>query len=313
MPAAIGRLCIPFGMKCNFRCKYCYRDECRRKIPNRPTKQFVDYIRQLSPKDTYVVTASGGEPLLYLDTIEEVFSAVPSGIHKKIMTNGSLLTKNIVTYLNKNNVEVSLSHDGAKTKYLRGYDIFENKEKLELCKSIDNLVITSVITNKNTDIMKVYRYEMGILQRPFYFKPCVIQPTPVNESLYHGFDFGKFQKGYMEYLATNTWLPNTWYKNGAFYPRCHVNVLLDGTVIGTKTMNRYGTVWDSKEKIVDTFREAESKHLRYCVDKRCDRVGSCFEMVSNENDFTCKINKIKKECQSIMNYGGISQYVRNQC
>lgn len=311
MKVNLGRLCIPFGMKCNFNCRYCYRDECRKDIVNKPTERFIDYIKRLSPKETYVVTASGGEPLLYLDTIKEVFSVVPNGIHKKIMTNGSLLTKDVVMYLNENNVEVSLSHDGTMTEYLRGYDIFKDVDKLKLCKAINNLVITSVITNKNTDIMEVYRYEMDILQRPFYFKPCVIQPTPVNEYLYRDFDFDKFQKGYMEYLATNAWLPNAWYKGTSFYPRCHVNVLLDGTVIGTKTMNRYGTVWDNKEKIIDAFYKAENEHLNYCINKECDRIGSCFEMVSNESDFTCKINKIKKECQSIMNYGGISQYVRN--
>jgi organic radical activating enzyme len=311
MAIKLGRICIPFGMECNFSCSYCYRDECRRNVPARPTKDFLQYLSDLSPNDTYAVIASGGEPLIYLDRIKKVFSAVPKGIHKKIMTNGSLLTEDTVKWINDNDIEISLSHDGAATKDLRGYDIFEDYKLLSLCRQINNLVITSVITNKNEDVIEVYMYERGVLQRPFYFNPCVIEPTPVNQALCEGFDFDTYQRSYMEFLVAGIKPPVEWYKSFGFYPRCHINVLLDGTIIGTKTMNRYGTLWDSKEDIINTFKEVEQEHLKYCERSKCHYMGQCMQMVSVENGFECRAYKIEKDCQSVMNYEGVSKYVGN--
>ena len=285
-------------MECNFNCRYCYRDECRKKIPKEPTEKFLQYLRNLTADDTYSVIASGGEPLLYIDVIKKVFANVPKSIHKKIMTNGSLLTKDIIQYVNDNNIEVSVSHDGIFTEYLRGKDIFQDKKLLDLCREIKNLVITSVITNKNPDVMEVYQYEKSILKRPFYYNPCAIQPTPTNKSLYMDFNYDIFQRTYSEFLITCESKPKTWYHNSIFYPRCHVNVLLDGTVIGTKTMNSYGTVWDTKEDIIENFITTEYKHLQYCVNKKCSKIGNCAKMVSNENDFSCKISKIESECKA---------------
>lgn len=309
MTVKIRRICIPYGMDCNFNCKYCYRDECRRKIPKEPTPKFLQYLHNLTPDMTYAVIASGGEPLLYLDQIKKIFSTVPNYIHKKIMTNGSLLTEDIVDYINQNNIEVSLSHDGIHTKDMRGRDIFKDKRILSLCRNIKNLVITSVITNKNTDIMDVYYYEQEVLQRPFYFNPCVIQPTPVNKSLYENFDFDIFRRSYLNFLVSVIKKPISWYEGTSFYSRCNINVLLDGSVIGTKTMNLYGTVWDNRNDIIKKFREVEKDHLQYCIDKKCRYIEQCGKMVSDENNFSCAIDKIKQDCRQIINHGGLSRYV----
>ena len=66
----LGRICIPLGIRCNLSCRYCYRDICRKDIPNKVSNKFLSYLKSLDT-DSYAVIFSGGEPLLYMDTIKK--------------------------------------------------------------------------------------------------------------------------------------------------------------------------------------------------------------------------------------------------
>ena len=304
-----GRLCIPFGLACNFSCRYCYRDICRRQIPNKPTADFLEYVQGL-PIETYAIVASGGEPLLQLNTIKEVFGCSPKHLHRKIMTNGSLLTSDIVRYVNANDIEVHLSHDGECTQYLRGFDILEDNELLRLVRKINNLRIVSVITNKNPDVMKVYRYLKRKLKRQFYFEPFIIDPTGLNGDLVVGFDYDTYQRSLLEYLASKDNVPAEWYQyrkpTGLGF-----NYLLDGSVVGIRTLNKYGTVWNDLDTLKRNFYSIEKPNLAYCDSNTACRIKNvCHLCKADSGEHLCKAEKIRQDCSNFLNFGGISEYVR---
>ena len=299
-----GRLCIPFGIQCNLHCKYCYRDICRKGIPTNVTSNFLDYISS-APKRTYAIIASGGEPLCNWEEVVKVFDHAPSHMHKKIMTNGSLLNKEIIDYINDNDIEVHLSYDGNMSKYLRGYDVLD--DKLALVRKIHNLRILSVITNRNTDVLQVYREIKGKLQRPFYFSHSVIVDSPTNQSLIDGFDYDTYERSLCELLVSEDKLPTTWYHNKK-PSRLGFNYLLDGSVVGIHTLNRYGSVWDDEETLLNNFYKIEN--IYKCLNKTCYIRDICGQDFANASDHMCRIEKIRQNVFAMLNNGGVGQYVR---
>lgn len=299
-----GRLCIPFGVQCNLHCKYCYRDICRKKIPTNVTSDFLDYISSV-PKGTYAIIASGGEPLCNWEEVVKVFDYTPSHMHKKIMTNGSLLNKEIVDYINDNDIEVHLSYDGNMSKYLRGYDVLD--DKLVLVRQIHNLRVLSVITNRNTDVLQVYREIKGKLQRPFYFSHSVIVDSPTNQSLIGGFDYDTYERSLCELLVSEDKLPTTWYHNKK-PSRLGFNYLLDGSVVGIHTLNRYGSVWDDEENLLNNFYKIEN--IYKCLNKTCYIRDVCGQDFANASNHMCRIEKIRQDVFAMLNSGGVGQYVR---
>lgn len=299
-----GRLCIPFGIQCNLHCKYCYRDICHKEIPTNVTSDFLDYISS-APKGTYAIIASGGEPLCNWKEVVKVFDHAPSHMHKKIMTNGSLLNKEIIDYINDNDIEVHLSYDGNMSKYLRGYDVLD--DKLALVRKIHNLRILSVITNRNTDVLQVYREIKGKLQRSFYFSHSVIVDSPTNQSLIDGFNYDTYERSLCELLVLEDKLPTTWYHNKK-PSRLGFNYLLDGSVVGIHTLNRYGSVWDDEETLLNNFYKIEN--IYKCLNRTCYIRDICGQDFANASDHMCRIEKIRQNVFAMLNNGGVGQYVR---
>lgn len=288
----LGRICIPLGIRCNLLCRYCYRDICRKDIPNKVSNKFLSYLKSLDT-DSYAVIFSGGEPLLYMDTIKKITSILPKHIHKKVMTNGLLLTKELVDYFNDNNFEVHISHDGEHTKELRGQDVLE--KKLHLIREIRYLRIVSVISNHNTDVMKVYKYIQNKLNRPFYFEASPIIPTGYNDDLINGFDYDTFERTLAEVLSIRNESPFEWYHNKS--SGMGLNVLLDGSIVGMSTLNKYGTVWDTEKTIRSNFLDKEHNHIKYCQQSACS-LKTCYMNKSLACQHMCKINRIRYDIKN---------------
>ena len=161
----LPRICIPIGLECNLSCRYCFRDKSRRELPSKISNLMKDFLRQLDPETCEVVCINGGEPLLYFEIITELFSYVPNNIHKKIITNGTLLTPEIVDYINNNNIELCVSHDGKNTQYLRGVDILKDSNIVKLLNQVHTLTIQTVVTQYSNDIMDCYNYIVNSLGR----------------------------------------------------------------------------------------------------------------------------------------------------
>jgi len=104
--------------KCNFHCSYCYQKRGKNTLDFSQIKSFFDFFYPYLDDECYVCFY-GGEPLLYFDKLRQSVDYLQSinNIQKKnfiytITTNGSLLNRSILAYLQKNRFHITLSFDG---------------------------------------------------------------------------------------------------------------------------------------------------------------------------------------------------------
>ncbi|ENK0839227.1 thioether cross-link-forming SCIFF peptide maturase [Clostridium botulinum] len=123
----IKALCLNIAHDCNLRCKYCFADEGEYKgkrelMSPEIGKKAIDFVIEKSgPRKNIEVDLFGGEPLMAFSTIKEIveYAKEQEEKHNKIIrftmtTNGTLLNKEIMEYLDKNMGNIVLSIDGRK-------------------------------------------------------------------------------------------------------------------------------------------------------------------------------------------------------
>lgn len=123
----IKALCLNIAHDCNLRCKYCFADEGeyrgkRELMSPEIGKKAIDFVIEKSgPRKNIEVDLFGGEPLMAFSTIKEIveYAKEQEEKHNKIIrftmtTNGTLLNKEIMEYLDKNMGNIVLSIDGRK-------------------------------------------------------------------------------------------------------------------------------------------------------------------------------------------------------
>ena len=105
IPYKIDTIFIMLGFACNFNCKYClqYKNKTHEVITSF-NEEIIDFIRyQASINEHIRINFYGGEPLLYIDTIRKIVSSLHNieNIHFSLITNGSLLDKDIIDFIFK--------------------------------------------------------------------------------------------------------------------------------------------------------------------------------------------------------------------
>ena len=112
---------------CNFACPYCYETPHHGFMSETIQSALIDYIRQKiddGAKDIDL-TWYGGEPLLYPQIVDNVSSRIIQlaeeknvKIHFTMVTNGSLITKDIVAMLEKNRINsIQITLDGLENNH----------------------------------------------------------------------------------------------------------------------------------------------------------------------------------------------------
>lgn len=274
-------------------CKYCYRDYCRNKLPSTLSNDVKLYLQNLNPNECECVCMSGGEPLIYFERIKDVLSFVPQNIHKKIMTNGLLLSQEIVDYANTNNIEIAFSHDGEYTEYLRGVDILKDTEIISLLQQIKILSVGSVVTKYNPNVIKTYNYIRDKIKRDdFIYRPLDLMDTGNIDELIEDFDYDVYARSITEYHLK-------YFKKNPYYARvshkhannkCGFNVDLAGNVIGMNTLRKYGTIYDTYEECLKRMLEIETN---YCKQTNCPCFEDCYAMKQAAGKHFCKVVKIR--------------------
>lgn len=113
---------ISLTNQCNFRCKYCFVNKTSIKMNLSSLDSVLKRIYLLTKKrhiNIIEFTLAGGEPLLEYRLIKK-FKQLVTKYEKRykihtdigIITNGSLLTKEMYKYFKKNNISVAISIDG---------------------------------------------------------------------------------------------------------------------------------------------------------------------------------------------------------
>lgn len=138
----ITTLKIQLGLSCNYTCDYCSQRFVERP-PETSKKDIEDFMAKLDvldfrEEDGLRIEFWGGEPLVYWKTLKPLAEAIAEKFsHWKnrplfgMVTNGSLLTREICSWLYYMNFGVGISHDGPGQP-VRGPDPFDDPEKKEI-------------------------------------------------------------------------------------------------------------------------------------------------------------------------------------
>ena len=168
----INRVYIMMGFACNFHCKYCIQEgqtNCI-KAPTEVSDSLINYLKRLHDirpniKKNITIMFWGGEPLIYFNTIKEIIGKLDGyNFDYGTVTNGALLTEEIVDYFNAHKISVAISNDGLNTKHTRINNVLENKQLVNLIKKLDNVVINSVISAYNQDLLAFSQYVQSIFK-----------------------------------------------------------------------------------------------------------------------------------------------------
>lgn len=140
---------------CNLRCEHCLSDAGKADPNELSTQEAKGIIDALSAMKVFNIAFSGGEPLLRPDIFELLEYASEKRIGIDLLTNGGLITEEVIDRLEKTNifnVQVSVdgiedTHDsfrGQKGSYKRALNAIDL-----LLRNKYNVAINSVVTKQN--------------------------------------------------------------------------------------------------------------------------------------------------------------------
>ncbi|MCP4898595.1 MAG: radical SAM protein [bacterium] len=106
--------------KCNLSCQYCYIKQRSNRMTRQIAKRAVDFsFRNTPPDEPVEVGFFGGEPLLEFGTVKEItnlFEDHPEfdsqRVRMTVITNGTVFSKEIATFLGAHNIALGISCDG---------------------------------------------------------------------------------------------------------------------------------------------------------------------------------------------------------
>lgn len=143
------------GFGCNFKCRYCLQHQFKNVNQEELTfnndiiefiKKHADKIKEYDKDNKLQIQFFGGEPLVYYDIIKKiVYELKDYNVCFSMITNGSLITDEVIDFLTEYNIGCGISWDGRNTKLTRLVDVFEtNKENIFKLKE---LTISGVVSS----------------------------------------------------------------------------------------------------------------------------------------------------------------------
>ena len=123
----IKAVCLNIIHACNLRCKYCFAEEGeynghKGKMSLETAKKAIDYVvKRSGPRKNIEIDLFGGEPTMMMDTIKEIIAYARENeakwnkrIRFTMTTNATLLTDDMMDYMDKELENIILSIDGRK-------------------------------------------------------------------------------------------------------------------------------------------------------------------------------------------------------
>ncbi len=164
----LNTVTIKLGDNCNFACRHCCQHEHTNEVEEglaiKP--EVIEFVR----KHAKEVMGSGsrmplrlrlwgGEPLMYFDQIIGILDRLQDvRLQPFLVTNGMLLTDEIVDYCNKYKIGVALSNDGENTAKIRNINVLEFDEICRLHKRLNSCMVTTVLSAYSQDLPRTWGY-----------------------------------------------------------------------------------------------------------------------------------------------------------
>jgi uncharacterized protein len=160
----VATLKIQLGMRCNYSCSYCNQAGSAADASVTRTADADSFLRSLgkwlhgAPSR---VEFWGGEPLLYFAKLRRLVPSLRERFPDaefSIITNGSLLDEEILAFIERWDLFVSVSHDGPG-QHLRGPDPFDDPHRARWLRELwrrrgsrQRVAFNVVVTPANADI-----------------------------------------------------------------------------------------------------------------------------------------------------------------
>lgn len=167
---AFRRVKIQLGLGCNYSCSYCSQAthiEEAEKTAIAEAQTFLDNLDSWLVGVPQKIEFWGGEPLLYWKKIQILAPALRKkfpDVHLMMITNGSLLTREIVDDLIKWDITGAISHDGPG-QFVRGPDPFDDPVAFDAIKYLmdklgreDKYMFNAVLTPASYDILELQQW-----------------------------------------------------------------------------------------------------------------------------------------------------------
>lgn len=172
---AVQLIKIQMGLSCNYTCDYCSQKFIERP-PETSKKDIDDFLAkfdtlEFDEKRGLKIEFWGGEPLVYWKTLKPLAEAIKERFQHwekeprfSMITNGSILTKEMCAWLYYMGFSVSISHDGPG-QHLRGPDPFEDpKQKriildfYKIMRRQSRISFNSMLSNGNMSRKKIHQW-----------------------------------------------------------------------------------------------------------------------------------------------------------
>ena len=194
----IKAICLNVIHGCNLRCKYCFADEGEYHghggvMSVETAKKAIDYvIKRSGPRKNIEIDLFGGEPTLIMDKIKEIIKYARDNEKKwnknirfTMTTNATLLTPEMMDYMDKEMGNIILSLDGRKEvndnvriKPDRSGDIVPNiKEMIKRRTPGKTYYVRGTFTRDNTDF---YEDVMAMVNEGF--RELSIEPVVLEDN-----------------------------------------------------------------------------------------------------------------------------------
>ena len=199
-PSPVKAMCLHIAHDCNLRCEYCFASTGDfgkgRKLMDFDTgKRAIDFLLENSGDRTNLeLDFFGGEPLMNFDVVRQIVEYARSREQEygkrfrfTITTNGVLIDKDKIEFINREMSNVVLSIDGRKKvndrmrKHRNGSGSYDTivERYVELCKARDfqDYYVRGTFTGYNLDFAKdvMHLYDLGFDQ--ISVEPAVTEAT----------------------------------------------------------------------------------------------------------------------------------------
>jgi uncharacterized protein len=300
----VEKIYLSLGMNCNFNCKYCYQKEDKNKIlySNCSTisEEVIKYIKNITKNKKRKTTLIfwGGEPFMYFNTIKDIVNKLKNcNISFSTVSNGSLLTEEIVEFCNNNDFSVGISYDGENTYITRNCDVLNDAEKLNVIKKINKLFVVTVFSAYNFDFLKTFRICYEKIGREVPISIEWLHCDNNTEKSLYTFDKELVKEKLHDFLneIKKDLLNNTHSKRiDSFYPffqqvgnnsnskipncmqmRKCINIDLSGNITACHPYGELGNIFDNYEDLIKKYDEKYNIAFEFEDCKTCEWLYQC--------------------------------------
>lgn len=313
---------VMLGTACNKHCAYCMQPRHgnnKKADVDQFLEKFIPYLKAHYPQGLYSIEYWGGEPLLYLNALEKIHKAITAELtidrSARIVTNGSLASKEFVDFANEYNCLVNLSwHDGMLLD-----------EQLALLLQIRQFYVTSVITHSHLSLAEDHEAWQRLCKLGRYVKwqvypvhctdNCHQDEYLTKEDVDQYFAYLKdevisSQSPFHKYILKHLYQTYVKHEAASIEPKCYGQRSLSIDLYGNRyychhimtNSNIAYNIFDKmpvlrNENITDRFFKTDKcqscQHLKHCL-------GNCY--LSNAHDVECYwVHSAYDFCQRFLN------------